>query len=75
MKGKARFTELHTTRERKGVNVKFIFSTGRVTQFKMRRYKSRFRKNYIVVRTGRKRASKGFRMFRKRRGEDGIIRE
>ena len=64
MKGKARFTELYTTRERKGVCVKVLFSIGRVTQFKMRRYKRRFRKHYLVVGTGRKRASKGFRRFR-----------
>lgn len=64
MKGKARFTELHTTREREGVYVKVFFSIGRVTEFKMRRYKRRFRKYYIVVRTGRKRASKEFRRFR-----------
>ena len=63
MKGKARFTELHTTRERKGVYVKVLFSIGRVTQFKMRTYK-RFRKHYLVVRTDRKRASKEFRRFR-----------
>ena len=64
MKGKARFTELHTTRERKGVYVKVLFSIGRVTQLKIRRYKRRFRIHHLVVGRGGKRASKGFRRFR-----------
>ena len=44
--------------------VKVFFSIGRATKFKMRRYTRKFRKYYIVVRTGRKRASKEFRRFR-----------
>ena len=64
LKSTARFTEMHTTRERRGVHVKVFFSIGRVAQFKMIRYNKRFRKYCIDVRTCKKRKNKGLRRFR-----------
>jgi hypothetical protein len=66
---------LHTTRERKRIQVKFYFSIGRMTQLKVRRYKRRFRKYYIVVRATRKGAGKEKRRFSYRRRERKISRE